>query len=106
VPPPDEKARQKILEIKTKEMPLDDNVDLTSLARRMAGYSGADIDSVCREAAINALRRDMEVELVTLADFEKAMSEISPSITPDMEKWYLEMSKRFKEPQKPIMAVA
>jgi len=106
VPPPDEEARLKILQIKTKDMPLDSSVDLAVLARRMASYSGADIDSVCREAAINALRRDEDVEGVTLSDFEKAMSEISPSVTPDMEKWYLEISRKFKEPQKPIMAVA
>jgi len=106
VPPPDEEARLKILQIKTKDMPLDSSVGLEALARRMSGYSGADIDSVCREAAINALRRDVEVEMVILSDFEDAMSEISPSVTPDMEKWYLEMSRKFKEPQKPIMAVA
>jgi len=106
VPPPDEGARLKIIQIKTKDMPLDSSVELKVLARRMAGYSGADIDSVCREAALNALRRDMEIELVALSDFEDAMSEVSPSVTPDMEKWYLEISKKFKEPQKPIMAVA
>ncbi len=106
VPPPDEGARLKIIQIKTKDMPLDSSVDLKVLARRMAGFSGADIDSVCREAALNALRRDTEVKAVTLSDFEDAMSEISPSVTPDMEKWYLEMSRKFKEPQKPMMAVA
>lgn len=106
VPPPDEGARLKIIQIKTKDMPLDSSIELKVLARRMAGYSGADIDSVCREAALNALRRDVEIESVALSDFEDAMSEVSPSVTPDMEKWYLEMSKKFKEPQKPIMAVA
>ena len=106
VPPPDEEARLEILKIKTRDMPLDSSVDLGSLARRLSGYSGADIDSICREAAINALRRDTDAEAVNLAEFEKAISEISPSVTPDMEKWYLEMAKRFKEPQRPMMAVA
>jgi transitional endoplasmic reticulum ATPase len=106
VPPPDDEARLKILEIKTKDMPRDDSVNIKALSRRMAGYSGADIDSVCREAAMNALRRDINTGTVSLGDFEKAMSEVLPSVTPDMEKWYLEMSKRFKEPQKPPMAIA
>jgi transitional endoplasmic reticulum ATPase len=106
VPPPDEKARLKILEIKTKDMPLDDSVDLVSLVRRMSGYSGADIDSVCREAAINALRRDTEAEKVNIQDFEDAMAETVPSITPDMEKWYMDMTSRFKEREKPPMAIA
>ena len=106
VPPPDEGARLKILEIKTKDMPLDTGVSLRDLAKRMAGYSGADIDSVCREAAINALRKDNQAQKVALKDFEKAMAETTPSITPEMEKWYLETSKRFKEQEKPPMAIA
>ena len=106
VPSPDENARLKILEIKTKDMPLDDSVDLVSLVRRMSGYSGADIDSVCREAAINALRRDTEADKVNIKDFEDAMAEMVPSITPDMEKWYMDMTSRFKEREKPPMAIA
>ncbi len=106
VPPPDEEARLKILEIKTSEMPLDKDVDLSDLARKMTGYSGADIDSVCREAALNALRRDTEVEKVTLKDFEEAMAQTTPSITPEMERWYLDTSRRFKEREKPPMAIA
>ncbi|MCD6479808.1 CDC48 family AAA ATPase [Candidatus Bathyarchaeota archaeon] len=107
VPPPDYEARLQILKIKTKNMPLAKDVNLEELAKRMEGYSGADIDSVCREAALNALRRDINAKEVTLKDFEEAMAGIAPSITPEMEKWYRDMEKRFKEAQqKPVMAVA
>ena len=107
VPPPDYEARLQILKIKTKNMPLAEDVNLEELAKRMEGYSGADIDSVCREAALNALRRDINAKEVTLKDFEEAMAGIAPSITPEMEKWYRDMEKRFKEAQqKPVMAVA
>jgi transitional endoplasmic reticulum ATPase len=106
VPPPDDSARLKILQIKTKDMPLDSSVDVKALSKKMSGYSGADIDSICREAAFNALRRDINTGLVTLGDFERAMTEVIPSITPDMEKWYLDMTKRFREPQKPPMVIA
>ncbi|MGQ9679430.1 MAG: CDC48 family AAA ATPase [Candidatus Bathyarchaeia archaeon] len=106
VPPPDEEARLRILQIKTKGMPLDGSVDLVALSKRLDGYSGADIDSICREAAFNSLRRDINAEAVNISDFEKAISEVKPSVTPEMEKWYLEMSKRFKEPQKPPMIIA
>ncbi|MEM2127225.1 MAG: CDC48 family AAA ATPase [Candidatus Bathyarchaeia archaeon] len=106
VPPPDENARLRILEIKTKNMPLDKSVDLALLAKKMAGYSGADIESVCREAAFYAMRRDINSGVITLEDFEKALSEVSPSITPDMEKWYIDISKRFREPQRRPIAIA
>ena len=106
VPPPDYGARLKILQIKTKDMPRDNTVVLEDLAKRMDGYSGADIDSVVREAAINALRRDHEVETVTLGDFDKAMGETLASITKDMVKWYEDTNKRLREQQKPPMDIA
>ena len=106
VPAPTEEARLKILEIKTKDMPLDDSVSITDLARRMVDYSGADIESVAREAAIHALRRDNESKAVTLADFEDALAETSPSITADMERWYADISKTMSEREKPPMAIA
>jgi len=106
VPPPDEEARLKILQIHTRGMPLAGDVDLADLARRTAGYSGADLEALCREAALNALRRDINSKEVTLEDFTRAMKEIVPSITPEMEKWYREVSQRFKQIERPIPAVA
>ena len=106
VPEPTEEARLKILEIQTKDMPLDDSVSITDLARRMADYSGADIESVVREAAIHALRRSTESSTVTLADFEDALAGTSPSITPDMERWYADISKTMSQREKPPMAIA
>jgi transitional endoplasmic reticulum ATPase len=106
VPAPDREARLKILQIKTAEIPLEESIDLGVLADRMDGYSGADIDSVCREAAIYALRRNDEAEIVTAGDFETAMADVLPSITPDMERWYMDVSKRFRERERPPMAIA
>jgi transitional endoplasmic reticulum ATPase len=64
------------------------------LAKSAAGYSGADIESICREAAMNALRRDTESKEVTLIDFKDAMARIKPSITQDMNMWYQGFTKR------------
>jgi transitional endoplasmic reticulum ATPase len=105
VPPPDYGARLQILQIKTRGMPLDKGVMLEDLAKKMQGYSGADIDSVCREAALTALRKDTETTKVTLAEFEKVLAEILPSITPDIEKWYQETNKRIRNQQKPPMDI-
>jgi transitional endoplasmic reticulum ATPase len=72
----------------------------------MDGYSGADIDSVVREAGLYALRRDTEISSVGFADFETAMSDIGPSITPQMEKWYRDTQARFQESGKPPIDIA
>jgi len=70
---------------------------LSELARNIAGHSGADVEAVCREAAMNALRRDIDSKQVTLQDFKEAMVKIKPSITSDMDAWYLGFGKRFKK---------
>ncbi|MEM2123518.1 MAG: CDC48 family AAA ATPase, partial [Candidatus Bathyarchaeia archaeon] len=88
VPPPDHKTLIQIFKIHTKEMPLSDDVDLKELARMCIGYSGADVEALCREAALNALRSDPKANKVTFEDFRKAMDRIKPSITSDMETWY------------------
>jgi transitional endoplasmic reticulum ATPase len=105
VPEPDEKARLEIFKIYTKDMPLAKDVDLAELARRTKSYSGADIEAICREAALNALRRDINSKEVTLADFQKALEKIGPTISPDMEAWYKSFMKtvrRVKKPATPI----
>ena len=106
VPPPDEEARLKILEIMTGEMPLDNSVNIELLSRRMNGYSGADIDSIVREAGLHALRRDPDTSSVTMGDFELALAEIAPSITPQMVDWYENTHQRFREQAKPPIDIA
>jgi transitional endoplasmic reticulum ATPase len=106
VPPPNTEARLKILKIKTENMPLNKSINLETLARKMDGYSGADIESVIREAAMNALRRNADSSIVNIKDIDEAMADTAPSITPEMEKWYQESNKRFKEREKPPMAIA
>jgi len=97
VPAPDEQSLVQILKIHTRGMPLVKDVNLSELARNMAGYSGADVEAVCREAAMNALRRDIDSKEVTLQDFKEAMAKIRPSITSDMDAWYQGFGKRFKK---------
>jgi len=106
VPEPNEKGRLQIFKIHTKDMPLAKDVDLKELARLTKGYSGADIESICREAAIIALRRDINSKEVTFADFEKALKRVGPSITPDMDKWYRNFMKQARKAQKPAPLVA
>jgi transitional endoplasmic reticulum ATPase len=96
VPAPDEHTLLQIYKIHTRDMPLAKDVDLAHLAKISIGYSGADVAALCREAAMNALRRNPNAKEVTLEDFKAAMNEIKPSITPDMETWYQNFVKRLR----------
>lgn len=105
VPEPNEESRLEIFKIYTKDIPLVKDVDITELARKTKSYSGADIEAVCREAALSALRRDINSKQVTFADFQKALEKIGPTISPDMEAWYkgfMKAIRRVKKPTTPI----
>ncbi|MBS7647088.1 MAG: CDC48 family AAA ATPase [Candidatus Bathyarchaeia archaeon] len=106
VPEPDERGRLQIFKIYTKNMPLAKDVNLEALAAITKYYSGADIEAVCREAAMQALRRDINAKEVTMRDFEEALKRIGPSITPDMEKWYKSFMQQVRQVQKPATPVA
>jgi len=85
---PDSVSRLEIFKIHTKDMPLAKNVSLDDLAEKTVGFSGADIDALCREAAMLALRGDINVKEVRKEHFEHAMSESRGSITEDVVKYY------------------
>jgi len=77
-------------------MPLSQDVTLDELARKAQGYSGADIEAICREAAMNALREDVDATEVTRRDFDEAMERVGPSITAEDDAWYQKFSKRLR----------
>src|SRR6476660_6063226 len=91
---PDEAGRREILGIHTRGMPLEDGVDLDGLARRTYGFVGADLAALCREAALEAVRRIMpklnlaeevipneilDALSVELKDFDNALKRVQPS---------------------------
>ncbi|WP_265111186.1 CDC48 family AAA ATPase [Halosolutus halophilus] len=86
---PDEDARREIFAIHTRDRPLADDVDLDALAAETEGYTGADVEAVCREAATIAVREhvhaeaagekgDVEAIELTADHFERAIEEVSP----------------------------
>jgi transitional endoplasmic reticulum ATPase len=83
---PDENARFEIVKKLTSEMPLSENVNLAEVAKRTKGFSGADLEALCREAAVNTMRN--KESLVNNSDFEKSLQFVKPSITKDVEDWY------------------
>jgi len=91
VPPPDALARQAILDIHTEGMPLS-KFSLKDVLSRMEGFTGADIEAVCREAALIAMRADKKK--VTKAHFEEAIERVRPTVTPEMLEYYSKMETR------------
>ena len=74
VPLPDIRGREQILKVHAKKVPLDESVDLTSLARGTPGFSGADLANLVNEAALFAGRRN-KIK-VDQSDFEDAKDKI------------------------------
>ena len=95
-----------LFKIYTKNMPLGKDINLEELARATKGYSGADIEALCREAALNALRRDINAKEVVKADFDMAMEKIGPSISPEIEEWYKSFMRQIRRVQRPPSLVA
>jgi transitional endoplasmic reticulum ATPase len=102
---PNEDGRLEILLIHTRGMPVAEEIDLKDLAAELHGYTGADIKSLCREAAMKSIRRylpeiDLESERIPsevlqsmqikLIDFYDAMHEVVPTA---MREFYVERSK-------------
>jgi transitional endoplasmic reticulum ATPase len=99
---PDKRGRLEILQIHTRNMPLDTDVDQDKIAAVTHGFVGADLEYLCKEAAMKCLRRvlpelNLEDEklspevlnklIVTRSDFENAIKEVMPSA---MREVYLE----------------
>jgi transitional endoplasmic reticulum ATPase len=92
-PVPDLSVRKDILRIHTKSIPLTSDVLLDVLAERTDGFSGADIEALCREAAMIALRENIKIKKVDMKHFEEALKNIRPSLTEDLIKYYQAVSK-------------
>jgi len=96
VPPPDTRARLEILKVHTRKMPLGKDVDLEEIARRTEGYAGSDLEALCREAAMAALREDINSARVQMRHFEIAMLKIKPTLTPEMIRYYESWQERIR----------
>ncbi len=85
---PNKKSRENILKIHTKNVPLAKDIHIKFLAEKTDGYVGADLESLVREAAMLALRENMEIKQVTKKHFEEAMKKVKPSVSKsDIEKY-------------------
>jgi len=110
IPLPEKEGRRQLLDICLKEIKLAPDVSLDVIADMLEGYSGADINNVCRDAAMMAMRRRIsglnadeikrlnqeEIDLPTThEDFQVALQKVSRSVSNDDLKKYGEWMKEY-----------
>ena len=110
IPLPDTDARAALVNINVRGVEVADDVRVEQLAERMSGYSGDDITNVCRDAAMNGMRRKIvgkrpeeiramkkeEVSApITMDDMSEALRRISPSVSKEDVERHLEWLHEF-----------
>jgi len=85
IPPPDAAAMEEILKIHTADMPLG-RFKLNDLASSLQNYTGADVEAICREAALIAMRAERKT--VSKKHFEQAIERVRPTVTDEMMQYY------------------
>jgi SpoVK/Ycf46/Vps4 family AAA+-type ATPase len=88
VPPPDARGREAALRVHARGVPLAPDVDLSDVARRAERFTGAELRGVIREAALAALRENMDARAVTAAHVDAALAATRPALAEsDLAKW-------------------
>ena len=91
IPPPDVDSIRAILKIHSEPMPLG-KFKIEDLAPQLINYTGADIEAICREAALISMRA--EKKSVSKKHFEEAINRVRPTITDEMMDYYNRMEAR------------
>ncbi|MBS3172500.1 CDC48 family AAA ATPase [Candidatus Woesearchaeota archaeon] len=87
-PIPDKESREQILKVHTKNMPLGKDVNITLLAEKTPFFTGSDISALVKEAAMLALRQDINVKEITMKHFNEALKKVQASVNEqDIEKY-------------------
>jgi len=104
IPVPEEEGRLQILKIHTKKMPLDKSVSLKKIAKETEGYTGADLESLAREAAMLALRENIKSEIVTAKHFDDAMEKVRPSVSKGDQERYKQIEEKYLKSAKAALS--
>ncbi len=110
IPPPDKEARKEIFKIHLKGKPLAEDVNIDELAEKTDGYTGADIEAVCREAGMLAIREAIKPNMtreeakkvaesikISKRHFEEALKKVRPSLTKDDLERYRKVVEDFRK---------
>ncbi|AGB50441.1 AAA family ATPase, CDC48 subfamily [Methanomethylovorans hollandica DSM 15978] len=89
-------GRRSIFQIHTRNIPLASNVSIDELANITEGYVGADIEAVCREAVMLALREDFDIENIDMKYFMEALNKVRPTLSENLMGYYKKIHEFFK----------
>ncbi|MBI3859182.1 MAG: AAA family ATPase [Thaumarchaeota archaeon] len=105
VPLPESDARMSQFRMYTAPLTLNEDVNLDSLAKLSEGYSGSDIKDICQGVQLRVVRelfssgkaldKETQTRPITVADFKEVMRTRKPSVSPDMQRAYLQWSNNF-----------
>lgn len=91
---PDSETREEIFKIKLSNIPIDSDVDIKELVKKTDGYSGAEIEAVCKEAPLKALEDSFDVQEISMRYFEMALTIVTPRTSPELLQIYNDYEKR------------
>ncbi len=96
VGPPGRAGRVDIFNIHTKNIPLAEDVNKEELADLTENYVGADIESLCREAVMLALRENFNTEKVEMSHFRASLKKVRPALVEGMIEYYEKLQEQFR----------
>ena len=90
IPSPNDTERREILKIHMSRIPIvaDRDLIIEALVSKTQGYSGADLENLCREAVLCSLRQDINQRVVTAEHFFEANTYVHPSVNPELIQYY------------------
>lgn len=94
--PPTREGRLEILKIHMNKIPLFDDVDVDEIADATEGYVGADLEAVCREAVMMAMRDDFNTKAVKMSHFKAALKKVRPALNEYITEYYQKIEAQFK----------
>ncbi len=97
VPPPDKETRRKIFSVHLRGIPVSKGVKAEKLVTKTEGYVGADIEALCREAALLALRENINAKEVTEKHFAEALKVVRASVDTELMKKFGKRLGRVKK---------
>jgi transitional endoplasmic reticulum ATPase len=94
--PPSRNGREEVLKIHTRHIPISEDVDLGEIADATEGYVGADLEAICREAVLLAMRSDFNTNCVQMEHFRTALKKVRPALTENIREYYQQLETQFK----------